>query len=68
MLDGTATRGSVVGTAYKDKYPAGVLYTSVTKYLAREPNIAKRKRLSSGLLKRLRAGLLLPGRYAGTHT
>ena len=66
LLYGPAPRGSGVGTGNKKKYPAGILYPPVAKYLASNPDIAKRKRLSYGLLKRLREGLPMPGRYVGT--
>ena len=65
VLDGPAPRGSGVGTGYKYKYLAGVLYPPVAKYLASEPELAKQKRLSSGLIERLIAGLPFPGRYVG---
>ena len=66
VSDGPDPCGSGVGTRYKDKYPTGVLYPPVAKYLVSEPDLAKRKQLSSGLLERLRAGLPLPCRYVGT--
>ena len=40
VLDGPAPHGSGFGTRYKDKYPAGVLYPSVAKYLAGELDLA----------------------------
>ena len=43
LLDGLAPRGNGVGTGYKDKYPAGVLYPPVAKYLTSEPDLAKGK-------------------------
>ena len=66
LLDRPAPRGSGVGTGYKDKYPAGVLYPPVAKCLASKPDLSKRKQLLSGLLEGLRSGLPLPGRYVGT--
>ena len=65
LLDEPAPRGSGVGTGYKYKYPAGVLYSPVAKYLTSEPDLAKRKKLSSSLLERLIAVLNFPGRYVG---
>ena len=65
-MDGPAPRGSGVGTGHKNKYPAGILYPPVEKYLASEPDLAKQNRLSSGLINRLRAVLPMPGRYVGT--
>ena len=67
VLDRSASRGSGVGTGHKNKYPAGILYLPVAKYLSSKPDIAKRKRLLSGLIERLRAGLPMPSRYIGTH-
>ena len=66
MLDRSAPCGSLVGTGHKNKYPAGVLYLPVTKYLASEPDLANQKQLLSGLIDLLRAGLTLPGRYVVT--
>ena len=66
MLDVTSPRGSLVGTGHKNKYPEGILYPPVAKYLESEPDIANQKRLLSGLLKRLISGLSLPGRYVCT--
>ena len=43
VLDGSASRGSGVGTGNKNKYPAGIFYPTVAKYLSSEPDIAKRK-------------------------
>ena len=42
-LDGTAPCGCVVGTGYTDKYPEGVLYPLVPKYMASELDLAKQK-------------------------
>ena len=67
VLDGSTPRGSGVGTGHKNKYPTGILYPPVAKYLSSKPDIAKRKRLLSGLIERLRAGLPMPSRYIGTH-
>ena len=66
VLDGSTPRGSGVGTGHKNKYPTGILYPPVAKYLSSKPDIAKQKRLSSGLLKKFSAGLPMPGRYVGT--
>ena len=66
VLDGSAPRGSGVGTGYKNKYPVGVLYPPVAKYLLSEPDISKQKLLLYVLLERLRAGLPIPSKYVGT--
>ena len=66
LLDGSAPRGSGVRTGHKNKYPAGILYPQAVNYLSSEPDIAKRKQLSSGRFEKLRAGLPMPGRYVGT--
>ena len=66
VLDIPDPHGSGVGTEHKNKYPAGILYPPVAKYLSRKTDIAKQKRLSSGLLKQFISCLLMPGRYVGT--
>ena len=66
LLGGPAPRGSGFGTGHKNKYPAGILYPQAVNYLSSEPDIAKRKQLSSGRFEKLRAGLPMPGRYVGT--
>ena len=65
LLGGPAPRGSGFGTEHKNKYPAGILYPLVAKYLASEPDLAKQKLLLSGLIERLIVGLSMPGRYIG---
>ena len=67
LLDGSDPCGSGVGTGHTNKYPAGILYPLVEKYLTRQLDLAKRKRLSSGLIEPLIAGLPIPYRYVGTH-
>ena len=66
VLGGPALSGSGFGTGHKNKDPAGILYLPVAKYLASKPDLAKRKQLLPGLIERLRAGMALPGKYAGT--
>ena len=66
VLDRPDPRGSGVETGHKNRYPEGILYPPVEKYLTSEPDLAKQKRLSSCLLERLRAGMSMPGRYVST--
>ena len=43
VLDVPSQCGSGVGTGHKNKYPAGILYPPVEKYLSSEPDLAKWK-------------------------
>ena len=66
VLDIPDPHGSGVGTEHKNKYPEGILYPLVAKYLAIKPDLAKQKRLLSGLFKIFLSGLPMPSRYVGT--